>query len=262
MAYDRYTWVDGEVITAQKLNHIEEGIAEGGDAGYECEETVYFDGNVVVEEHSDGQGHTWTSGEFTTTPPKGLLGLDELNIVLNGEEYTLPKTGGNDNYASFTIYSPQRIGIDVGGNLESCSLSVNVAGTYSLKIATHSIVSVSGCFKMAVNDVIPEERYIYFDISGSDFGGYYTSINPSEIYEMARNGNGYRLVPRAMSDDIELKYAGYDYDKQLTKFIGWKFGYWQETTVRNIDCVLYSIPASGSITKKLITIHEEPDPNA
>lgn len=29
MAYEKQTWVTGEVITAEKLNHIEEGIAGG-----------------------------------------------------------------------------------------------------------------------------------------------------------------------------------------------------------------------------------------
>lgn len=30
MAYDKQTWVSGEVITAAKLNHMEDGIASGG----------------------------------------------------------------------------------------------------------------------------------------------------------------------------------------------------------------------------------------
>lgn len=30
MAYEKHTWVCGETITADKMNHIEDGIAEGG----------------------------------------------------------------------------------------------------------------------------------------------------------------------------------------------------------------------------------------
>lgn len=30
MSYDKYTWQTGETITAEKMNHIEDGIAEGG----------------------------------------------------------------------------------------------------------------------------------------------------------------------------------------------------------------------------------------
>lgn len=30
MSYDKQTWVDGDLITAEKLNHIEDGIANAG----------------------------------------------------------------------------------------------------------------------------------------------------------------------------------------------------------------------------------------
>ena len=33
MAYEKYTWVDGELITAEKLNHMEDGIAGAGGGG-------------------------------------------------------------------------------------------------------------------------------------------------------------------------------------------------------------------------------------
>lgn len=32
MAYEKQTWQTGDVITADKLNHIEDGIASGGSA--------------------------------------------------------------------------------------------------------------------------------------------------------------------------------------------------------------------------------------
>lgn len=33
MAYAKQTWNNGDVITADKLNHMEDGIAEGGSGG-------------------------------------------------------------------------------------------------------------------------------------------------------------------------------------------------------------------------------------
>lgn len=33
MSYTKQTWNNGDVITAEKLNHMEEGIAEGGSSG-------------------------------------------------------------------------------------------------------------------------------------------------------------------------------------------------------------------------------------
>lgn len=255
MAYEKQTWTTGEVITQEKLNHMEQGIANaGGDAGYECEETVYFDGDVVVEEHSDGQGHTWTSGEFATTPPKVLIGLDELNIVLNGEEYTLPKTGGDDNYAAFTIYSPQYIMISVGGNFESCSLSINVAGTYSLTIATHSIVSVSGCFKMAVEDSVPEERYTYFEINGSDFGGYNTSISRQELFELVDDGKANRLVALPQFDALaECHFGGGMTQGDGICFIGLKSAA-NDGGKEGVAVLMYTIPRSGDIKRKQVQL--------
>lgn len=43
MAYDKHTWTCHEPITAERLNHIEDGIANAGgdcDCGFECEETL------------------------------------------------------------------------------------------------------------------------------------------------------------------------------------------------------------------------------
>lgn len=41
MAYEKYTWVDGEVITAQKLNHIEGGV-EANSGGTKIKYVNYY----------------------------------------------------------------------------------------------------------------------------------------------------------------------------------------------------------------------------
>ena len=33
MSYEPYTWKGGDTVTANKLNHIEQGIAQGGSGG-------------------------------------------------------------------------------------------------------------------------------------------------------------------------------------------------------------------------------------
>lgn len=47
MSYTEHTWVDGETITAAKLNNIEEGISEaaqsGGGGGYDAVLSIYHD---------------------------------------------------------------------------------------------------------------------------------------------------------------------------------------------------------------------------
>jgi len=58
MAYEKQTWANGDVITAEKLNHIEDGI-ENGDNGYECgdieflfNETITSEPNVIYDNYT------------------------------------------------------------------------------------------------------------------------------------------------------------------------------------------------------------------
>lgn len=44
MAYDKQTWANGDVITAAKLNHMEDGIEDGNDTDVE----IYVDGTALV----------------------------------------------------------------------------------------------------------------------------------------------------------------------------------------------------------------------
>lgn len=43
MSYNKTTWTNGDVITAEKLNHMEDGIASGGSGGVLVVSTVYDD---------------------------------------------------------------------------------------------------------------------------------------------------------------------------------------------------------------------------
>ena len=43
MSYEKQTWANGNVITAEKLNHMEDGIASGGSGGVLVVSTVYDD---------------------------------------------------------------------------------------------------------------------------------------------------------------------------------------------------------------------------
>lgn len=42
MAYTEQTWVDGEIITAEKLNHMERGISNGSPV------EIYVEGTTLV----------------------------------------------------------------------------------------------------------------------------------------------------------------------------------------------------------------------
>lgn len=75
MAYDKQTWVNGETITQEKLNHMEDGIAEangkstsanilivtftGGSGSFYCDKTyeeilnAINNGDIVIGRYSD-----------------------------------------------------------------------------------------------------------------------------------------------------------------------------------------------------------------
>lgn len=152
MAYDRYTWVDGELITAEKLNHIEEGIAESGgcDCGFECTETTeqLFSETVTTAERGEGAMALLTYSE--------PIEADELTVVFNGTQYICPKIendgmvcyGGFDSNTGrpdFTNY-PFFIGNDDGVNFIGTESPITATITAS---AVSTTVETTECFEKA-----------------------------------------------------------------------------------------------------------------
>lgn len=168
MAYDRYTWVDGETITAQKLNHIEEGIAEGGDAGYECvEETkILFNGTVNLQ---------WT-GNFGTAAvqPSAIPTSESVTVVLDGETVELPRVS-EGSYGDFSntpipVTYPVNLSFYNDGN---CRIFANVQGEHTILIqAPMEKVVTTPCFEKAVEKVatplIPTNEIVVVDVSGTN----------------------------------------------------------------------------------------------
>ena len=101
MAYEKQTWQTGDVITQEKLNHMEDGIANS--AGYECSEEPI----TLVD-----QTMTSTSDSTPVTLPF-FIDAEPLYITVDGTDYVITPTdasGGNKNayvygnYGSFTNY--------------------------------------------------------------------------------------------------------------------------------------------------------------
>ena len=126
--YEKQTWVTGEVITKEKLNHMEDGISTGGGI-YTCSEVPLFDGEV-----------TTVGAPFagTTIYLQGDLPKSDIHVTFNGKDYTLPY----NNNGQFAYYGeagdegpifvnfPLLISLVEG----ICNVFTENAGTYSLKI--------------------------------------------------------------------------------------------------------------------------------
>lgn len=176
MAYEPKTWQCGEVVSADALNHMEQGIAEasegggGCDCGYECTEALVelFNGSLTTT----SQGGL--SGAFFN-PSQPIEG-ESVVVTLNGTDYTLPKVttpystvyGEVDanNNPVFTNY-PCAVMIFNGQN----GFITPSEGTYQVVISKSGLqAEVSECFTMAVQKVVGSPlKYVKDD--PSDHGG-------------------------------------------------------------------------------------------
>lgn len=78
MAYVKQTWTSGETVTAAKLNHMEDGIAEGGSGG-----SGVFNVNSSLDEQKGGAVLDKTWQEIYDASKNGAL-----VVVVNDAEDT------------------------------------------------------------------------------------------------------------------------------------------------------------------------------
>lgn len=159
MAYTKQVWNCGDTITADKMNHIEEGI-ENAQNGYECIEgwTTLTDESVTT---TLGEGDTVASGGLAYSEP---ITADTIKVTFNGTEYTVPAVTETAPAPFGTIY---RYGAQLSDELGdydfstypfsiasspvSNAFATETAGTYQVKIETfEETVETSECFRKAV----------------------------------------------------------------------------------------------------------------
>lgn len=169
MAYTPTNWQCGDVVTAEALNKIEQGIASASgdcDCGYECTETrtVLTEESVTTERVEEGN-----QGQLTYSQQ---INADTIKVTFNGTQYECPMVDMGDNaYAyggvgqggpDFSQY-PFVVTSSAYGN----EIYTETAGTYSVKIETvGSSVETSDCFKKAVRTALPSP--LILDINDND----------------------------------------------------------------------------------------------
>lgn len=158
MAYDKHTWTCDEPITVERLNHIEDGIANaGGDCGFECEEewVTLAEETVTTTEQGGHNGAQLSYSQF--------IDAETIRVTFDGVEYEcerLESSGGyiyggfsstpspHPDFSQYPFTIRSRIGI---GNF----LVTETAGTYAVKIeGMHEVVTTTSCFAKAVQATI------------------------------------------------------------------------------------------------------------
>lgn len=146
MAYTKHTWENGEVITAEKLNNLEEGI------GYDVVEEVLFEEEVTTTQPS---GAPFATGNIIYSD---FIDVDVLNVVFNNIEYSLPKDVNGDGknkfygelnkesqYPVFDTYPLAIISSHEHGN----KIATSEPGTYNVKVKVQLIQTTTE-FEQAV----------------------------------------------------------------------------------------------------------------
>lgn len=158
MAYDKHTWTCDEPITVERLNHIEDGIANaGGDCGYECEEEIV----TLTEESVTTEASEDDDSAYGNLSYSQYIDADTITVTFNGTEYECPRISadGDSVYGGFADGAPDfseypfAIGSYSGyGN----TLATQTAGTYTIKIeGTKETITTTPCFEKAVQKVTP-----------------------------------------------------------------------------------------------------------
>ena len=260
MAYDKHTWTCDEPITVERLNHIEDGIAAGGDCdcGFECEETV----TLLTEETVTTTMGEGDSAEGTLQSVIDFSAYDSVIVTFNGVEYTCPVVLWDGDYGcgsvdgTFTDYpfSMGTFSIDpVSG--DQTVLFTQTAGTYSIKVESVSIdVTTSTCFCAAVNKCVQGNGKLIEAIGGGTCPDSQTTYNEynitwDEILQGIHDGvtfwlvdtalgNYYQIITFTLEENVsDYRVRAYHYDEQsVTQLI-----LYSDTTdgrLRDVRCTI------------------------
>lgn len=157
MAYDKHVWQCGEAITTEKLNHMEEGIAEGG--GYECEEAYIEVFNETITTESDGSPNS----PYIEINSLSIT-ADKIKVTFDGVEYECDaeKTAGIGKtfymYGSTEVPTPtfENYPFRITSSSENGTrIATKTAGDYDVRIqALGTVATTSECFDTAARKAV------------------------------------------------------------------------------------------------------------
>lgn len=200
MAYEKQTWRCGEVVTADKLNHMEDGIENA--TGFTCtEETTLLTDENVTTETSGSEAFAMVVLAYTTP-----ITADTIRVTINGTEYECERQNLDDasaygahidevtGTADWSQYPFAIMSSSMMGN----ALATESASTYQIKIETLAeTVETTECFRKAVNSIISDSAPLILTITERSAtteecpnGGRVTEYNYTwrEVYDALASG--------------------------------------------------------------------------
>lgn len=192
MAYDKHTWTCDEPITVERLNHIEDGIANagGGECGFECgEEWVTLTEESVTTIAQSG----FNVGFFSY---KQLINAETIRVTFDGVEYDCPRIAFDD-YSMYGGVNPDthmpdfsQYPFSILSNGTDNQIATETAGTHSIKIESmQEAVTTTQCFEKAVRSIIMSPLVVKASCAPSEGTGSVPSIldaSPSEIQDAVK----------------------------------------------------------------------------
>lgn len=235
MSYTKQTWATGDTITADKLNHIETGIAAASYYDEKEKSVVYFDKHdlVPVSASEELTGvYILSENDF---PLDTVFENDELTITLNGEEFNVLKQFDPQMNAYYYGEHPGNLTnklvdypftyiyvVEEGDPHATFAISgLTENSTVDLKIEGAELVAEpNDDFKEAVSKVNPcfsvdEENIVYYDEQGLettsddsayDIVGFYNLKLDDD--ELTITIDGIKYVVSSISD---VQYNGSHY---------------------------------------------------
>ena len=187
--YEKHNWVNGEVITEDKLNHLEDGVATGGGI-YTFREVSLFDSEVTTSKPVDSMPYAYA--EIT---PQGQLPESDIHVTFNGQDYTLPHYSvaegdywgelDSNNMPSFTNYP-----LYISSGLGKRSVMTPEVGTYALKIIGNGF-ELNNVFKNSFGFT----KNLFVNVIPGEISGNYTLDKTySEINSAILNGDNVRFL--------------------------------------------------------------------
>ena len=155
MAYEKQNWECGQVITADKLNHMEDGIANAGgdcDCGYVC----YHGGDTIFSETVTLEEST-QQGVYEAVLQYDKIILDTtIRVSINGGEFN--PVGGEEGFYGDEEFTDPPFYLEYHDEEWLFVTTLNDVHTIEVKAnggAKRTIIAGTSCFTKAVTSLMP-----------------------------------------------------------------------------------------------------------